>query len=331
MDPQYLPVLKEIVKKEKINLIIPTIDQELMLWAKHKKEFAEKGIAVSISPPETIRICNDKWETYRFFKKNRIPFPGTYLPEDLTYKMTFPLFIKPRDGRGSVQAYTVRNKKELDFFVEYVQNPLIQDFLQGKEFTVDAFFSSKGELISCIPRYRLVIRSGVSDRGRTFKNTILFDYIRKIGQRLKFEGAVNIQGKIHQRKITFFEINPRFSGGIQLSTAAGPNFAELLVRELNGETLLPDVGNYNHNLTMTSFEDSVFLDSRRNLSFFYCGNNLDIIPKKNKSKLEGKNRKSNGSKICKSKNREKGNGKILPTEPGKTIPSHPLNINTYEI
>ncbi len=284
MDPNYLSTINHIIKKENVSLIIPSIDQELMLWAQHRDEFLDRGVCVSISPPETIKICNDKWETFKFFKANRIPFPNSYLPEMLTYRMQYPLFIKPRDGRGSVQAHIVRNKKELDFFTEYVHNPLVQDYLLGKEFTVDAFFAQDGRLISYVPRYRLVVRSGVSDRGRTFKNEKLAKWIEKIGLRLKFRGAVNIQGRIYKRGITFFEINPRFSGGIQLSTAAGPNFAEFIVRELNGEILTPKLGQYTNRLTMTSFEDSLFLDSRRNVQFFYKTHS-DIVPTKNKTKL----------------------------------------------
>lgn len=283
-EPNYLQVIGHIVEKEDIGIIIPTIDQELLLWAKHKEEFAKKGVYVSISPPETVSICNDKRETFLHFKKNRLPFPKTYIPSELTYKMPYPLFIKPRMGRGSVNSYLVKNKKELDFFVEYVNDPVIQDYLQGKEFTVDAYFSREGELISMIPRYRLVIRSGVSDRGRTFKNSILTEWIRKIGRKMRFEGAINIQGKIYKRKIIFFEINPRFSGGIQLSTAAGPNFAELIIRELKGEKLESLIGKYKDHLTMTSYEDSLFLDSRRNVSFFYS-RHMDILPSKNKTKL----------------------------------------------
>ncbi|MCP5053248.1 MAG: ATP-grasp domain-containing protein [bacterium] len=284
LDPDYLPTIETIVARENITLIIPTIDQELMLWARHKQQFKEKGIHVSISAPETIDICNDKWNTSHFFKIHDIPFPNTYLQEMLTYKMDYPLFIKPRNGRGSVQSYVVKNKKELDFFVEYVPEPLVQDYLQGKEFTVDAYFSLEGKLISYVPRYRLVIRSGVSDRGRTFKNEKLGRWVEKIGRTMGFEGVINLQGKIHKQTVTFFEINPRYSGSIQLSTAAGPNFSELMIRELNGETLEPMLGDYTANLTMTSYEDSLFLDSRRNISFFY-NHPTDIIPTKNKTKL----------------------------------------------
>ncbi|HLP58530.1 MAG TPA: ATP-grasp domain-containing protein [Candidatus Deferrimicrobium sp.] len=261
-DLQYLPKICEIIEKENINLIIPTIDPELMLWAKNKDNFEKRGICISVSPPETIKTCLDKWETFRFFKAHQLPFPESYLPGMTTGDMTYPLFIKPRIGRGSVHAYQIRNKKELDFFLEYVPNPLVQDYLAGKEFTVDAFYSREHRLISLVSRYRLVIRSGVSDRGKTFMIPEMTELITKIGQKLQFSGAINIQGKIVADNIIFFEINPRFSGGIQLSIAAGENFADYIIREHKGETLIPRLNEFNDHLIMASYEDSLFLDGR---------------------------------------------------------------------
>lgn len=268
-DSTYFESLDQIIEREGIRLVIPTIDDELPLWADRREAYAARGVTVSISPRETIDVCNDKWRTFEFFHDQGLPFPRTYLPGHLTYQMDYPLFIKPRGGRGSVNSFIVRNKRELDFFVEYVPDPLVQDYVQGKEFTIDAFFSQTGELISYVPRYRLVIRAGVSDRGKTFRHEGLQELLLAIGQRLRFTGAVNLQGKIHRGGVTFFEINPRFSGGIQLSTAAGPNFASLLFKELNGESLTPDLGNYNSNLSMASYEDSIFIDSNGQIHFFY--------------------------------------------------------------
>ncbi len=283
-DPGYLDAIEEIIEKENIKLIIPTIDQELLLWAENKERFLEKGVHVIISPPETVKICGDKWETYRFFKENNLPFPETYLPEMLTYNMKYPLFIKPRAGRGSVNSYIVNNKKELDFFLDYVPDPLIQDYLDGKEFTVDVYYSEDHRLISFVARYRLVIRAGVSDRGRTFKSPELTRLLTEIGEKMKFSGPINVQGKIFKDRITFFEINPRFSGGIQLTVAAGENFSEFLIRELEGETLEPRLNQYRELLTMTSYEDSLFLDSRQKITFFYSQHH-DVLPQKSKTRL----------------------------------------------
>lgn len=283
-DPEYLSTIDCICAKENVGVIIPTIDQELQIWADNKDAFADKNIAVIISPPDTVAICNDKFSTHQFFKSQGLPFPGTYLPQHLSYRMNFPLFIKPRQGRGSIMSFKVNNKRELDFFVDYVPDPVVQDYLDGKEFTVDAYFSRDHRLINFVARYRLVIRSGVSDRGRTFKDPELSRLIRVIADKMKFSGPINIQGKINKNEITFFEINPRFSGGIQLTIAAGQNYAEYILRERLGETLEPRIEDYSDNLTMTSYEDSLFIDSRRNVRFFYA-RHADILPTQNKTKL----------------------------------------------
>ena len=260
-DPDYLSVIKRISIDENVSLIIPTIDPELSLWAENRDLFENDGIHVSISDPKTIDVLTDKWKTYQEFIQKELPFPHSFLPDKSFLPSEFPLFIKPRRGRGSVGAFPVRNKREYLFFVDYVKEPLLQTYLEGKEFTVDALFDRRGTLVRCVPRFRMVIRSGVSDRVKTFRDQNLTNLVTKIGQTFSFQGAINIQGKIHQDSITFFEINPRFSGGIQLSAAAGTSFAQLLVLEAQGKTLQPDLLDYTPGMIMTSYEDSLFLDS----------------------------------------------------------------------
>jgi carbamoyl-phosphate synthase large subunit len=264
-DPSYISHILEICELENINLIIPTIDPELMLWSREKTKFEKEGIIVSISPEESIRIFTDKWNTFNAFSNRDIPFPDTFFPVKGKVPDTFPLFIKPRNGRGSIGAYPIRNPRDYLFFTEYVKEPILQTYLEGREFTVDALISRTGRLICCIPRYRLVIRSGVSDRGQTFINHELTALVEKIVTLFPFYGAINIQGKIHDGKITFFEINPRFSGGIQLSAAAGPNFAKLMLNELLGEALMPQLNNYTSGMLMTSYEDSLFISPTNQL------------------------------------------------------------------
>lgn len=265
-DPGYISLVQDICIKENVSLIIPTIDQELQAWAKNKSKFGEKGIHVSISDEVTIRTFTDKLNTYQALSKENIPFPYTFIPNAGQKPDHFPLFVKPRKGRGSVGAFPVRNEKEFVFFTGYVKDPVMQTYLDGKEFTVDAFFDRNGNLIRCIPRQRLVIRSGVSDRGVTFSNLRLTELVSRIGKAFKFEGAINIQGKmVDESNISFFEINPRFSGGIQLSAASDISFAHLLVKEMQGETLIPSLFEYQVGMMMTSYEDSLFIDASNRL------------------------------------------------------------------
>ena len=45
----------------------------------------------------------------------------------------FPVFIKPKDGSSSINAFKVNNLEELNFFRNYVKNPLVQELMVGEE------------------------------------------------------------------------------------------------------------------------------------------------------------------------------------------------------
>ena len=107
-------------------MVIPTIDDELTLFANARNRFLAAGVCVMVSPPETTVVCNDKLATCRELRRLGIAAAESYLPADLPASPVFPLFIKPRYGRGSVGAFPIRNARELAFFLDYVPDPVVQ-------------------------------------------------------------------------------------------------------------------------------------------------------------------------------------------------------------
>jgi len=259
--PDYINAIKDVCRQENITLLVPTIDEELPIFGRHKKEFEEMGVKVAVSNEAVGDICNDKYKTYLFFKKHGLPIARTYLPDEVRKNAPeLPLFIKPRTGRGAVAAFPVKTKKELDFFLDYINDPVIQDFLPGREYTVDVLCDFQGRVISVVPRERLVIRSGVTDRGKTFKNQKLIELSAEVASTLGIVGAANLQCKIDNGKITFFEINPRFSGAIQLTINAGADFPAMMLEAMNGG-VKPRIGDFKDNLVMVSYEESLYHSS----------------------------------------------------------------------
>ncbi|MFQ5559446.1 MAG: ATP-grasp domain-containing protein, partial [Nitrospinota bacterium] len=245
--------------KESVRLVIPTIDEELPIFGRHKEEFANLGITVMISGEKTGSICMDKYETSLFFKKHNLPFAETFLPKDIDpAEITYPLFIKPRQGRGSVGAYRVDNERELVFFKGYVREPIIQRFLEGKEFTIDLLSDLKGRVLSVVPRERVLIRSGVCDRGVTVKDPALIDFGVKIAEGLGITGPANFQCKVHDGRVTFFELNPRFSGAIQLTLESGADFPRMIIKMALGQHQKPVIGDFTDGLKMVSYEESIY-------------------------------------------------------------------------
>src|SRR6185295_18145822 len=141
----------------------------------------------------TTEVCNDKLATCRELRRLGIAAAESYLPADLPDSPAFPLFIKPRYGRGSVGAFAIQNAHELAFFLDYVPDPVVQEFLAGPEFTIDMLCDFTGCPLSIVPRERVVIRAGVIDRGRTVKDARLIELAAACAASLRFVGAVNIQ------------------------------------------------------------------------------------------------------------------------------------------
>jgi carbamoyl-phosphate synthase large subunit len=257
--PAYLDALDAICRQETVGLLVPTIDDELTCLGRAQERFARIGTRVAVSPPETTLVCDDKYATCRVLRSAGVAAAESFLPGELPAAVTFPLFIKPRVGRGSVGAFAVRNARELAFFLDYVPAPVVQTFLDGPEFTIDMLCDFEGHVLSVVPRERVVVRAGVVDRSRTVAEPALTQVALRCARALPFVGAINIQCRIVGRRPIVFEINPRFSGGIPLTIAAGADFPRMLVELALDRTVPPTVGHHLKNVWMTNYDASIFL------------------------------------------------------------------------
>jgi carbamoyl-phosphate synthase large subunit len=249
--------LEQICCDEQVGLLVPTIDDELEIIGAAKAAFESAGIRVAAAARDVAAICNDKHRTCGVLRGHGIAAAQSWLPGEPGCA-PLPLFVKPRSGRGGVGAFMVRTAKELEFFTGYVENPVIQEYLDGAEYTID-MLCDRGRPLSIVPRERVVIRAGVMDRGRTVRDEALVDLALACADALAFDGAVNIQCRMSGGVPRVFEINPRFSGGIPLTIAAGADFPAMLVRLALGERLAPSIGRFTHELWMTSYEASFFV------------------------------------------------------------------------
>lgn len=262
----YLNSIIDICKKEDISLVIPTIDTELLILAENK-ELIEKSTnaKVLISNKEVINICRNKINTNRFFEKYSFGVPVEITLEDIKNKnYSFPLFIKPFDGSSSINTFKVNNEKELNFFIEYVKNPIIQEFIEGDEYTVDTFSDFEGNTITIVPRKRLTTRSGEIAKGKIVKDRDLITEVKKVLDILKPIGHITVQCMKTAKGIKFIEINPRFGGGAPMSIKVGANSPLNLYKLLRGEKLIYNE-DYKENILALRFDDSIFLNEKGEL------------------------------------------------------------------
>ncbi|MGE0463964.1 MAG: ATP-grasp domain-containing protein [Vicinamibacterales bacterium] len=259
----YVDRVLAIAMAERVGLVIPTIDDELASFGQARDRFAAHGIRVAVSAPATSALCDDKHAACVALAARGIAAAPSWLPADLPADPPFPLFIKPRRGRGGVGAYPVRTRRELAFFLDYVPDPVVQAYLDGPEFTIDMLCDFGGRPLSIVPRRRDVIRAGVIDRGCTVRDERLIELGLACARALPMAGAVNIQCRLTGDRPVVFEINPRFSGGIALTIASGADFPRMLVDLAAGQRVRPAIGEFRDGLWMTSYEAAIFVDEAR--------------------------------------------------------------------
>jgi carbamoyl-phosphate synthase large subunit len=81
-DPAYVQVFENILDRERPDAVIPGTDFELVLFAENRARWEERfGTHVIVSNPNVVRIADDKYLTYRFFRDHRFAAPDSCLPE----------------------------------------------------------------------------------------------------------------------------------------------------------------------------------------------------------------------------------------------------------
>jgi carbamoyl-phosphate synthase large subunit len=259
-DPSYVDSVFEICEKNKIHLVVPTIDTELQSLAMAYKRFSSIGTRVHVSPPEVVAIVQDKLETARALAAFGVPVPPTYSLEDVQSSsdgIQWPMFMKPRSGSASRGLQIIHRPEQLP------SNPsepmILQEFLQGPEFTINIFVDASGVLRSAVGHRRLQIRAGEVEKGRTERREDLHEIAVKINRCLPTARGILCFQVIEDIRsgLRVIEINARFGGGYPLADHAGATFAQWLLEEI------VDVGstahnNWRNNVTMLRYDAAVF-------------------------------------------------------------------------
>lgn len=258
--PGYVDFLEDLCKKEKIGLVIPTIDTELKLLAENRERFGVQGIHLVISDVEFINKCRDKRLTHKLFNSLNIDTPRLIDKNN----PSFPLFAKPYDGSNSSELFLINEKSKLTEYHLENEKFLFFEYLNHNdhtEFTVDLYYDKNSNLKCIVPRERIEVRGGEVNKGITRKNDIL-EYLRKrIGRLEGARGCITLQlfQHNHTKKLYGIEINPRFGGGFPLSYKAGANYPKWIIQEYLLNTDIPEFDDWEENLLMLRYDDEVLV------------------------------------------------------------------------
>lgn len=254
----YISVLEEICRREQVDLLIPTIDTDLLILSRNKRVFEAHNTKVLVSDLEMISVCRDKRETEKFFASLGLYAPPV-VDDYRSYDLGYPAFIKPRDGSSSIFAYKVDDFEELERFAQYVPQYIIQPYIDGEEYTVDILCDFQGNPIYITPRKRLEVRSGEVLKTQIWQDESILQDMKRLIAGFKPCGPITVQ-LIQERKTgrnCYIEINPRFGGGAPLSMMAGAVSARALKEILEGKYQEYQAGAAEHGALFSRFDQSV--------------------------------------------------------------------------
>jgi len=236
-DSLYIQNLLDVCIKDGIDLLIPTIDTDLLILSKNKEKFEKVGTRVMISDTDKILICRDKNNTSQFFADCGLHAPMP-VNDWKKYNSKFPAFIKPKDGSSSINAFKVENENELELYASQVEDYIVQPFVEGKEYTIDIFCDWNGEPISIVPRERIQVRAGEVLKTRIDLDINMIKESKALCEAFKPCGPMTVQLIRDADGVDWFiEINPRFGGGAPLSMKAGARSAEAILKLMDGEVV----------------------------------------------------------------------------------------------
>jgi carbamoyl-phosphate synthase large subunit len=268
-DADYVPELLEQVAAHHVGLLVPTTDLDLLLLARSRDRFAEAGCTVMIGSQAAVAVCRDKLRTPEVFDRAGLPEVRTVDWATFRDAPFYPAFCKPSGGSGGRGSAIVRDERQLQALLalrgdEAVESGYVfQQYVSGREYTIDVYRTQAGEVVCAVPRQRLEVRSGEVQQAVTVRDEELMDAAVRLSEHLgDIWGVFCCQcRRAPGDGPRFFEVNPRFGGGAPLSIAAGANLPLYLLQEVLGEPVTATLGDFTDNLLMLRYDDAVFVPS----------------------------------------------------------------------
>ena len=262
---KYISTIFEICKKENINVITTLIDPEIKILAKYRKKFQELGVEVLAPFIETAEICFDKFEMFKYLKENGINTVMTYgdiesFKKELEeHKISFPVFVKPREGSGSVGARKITNLSNLSEAMSKDPSLIIQEYM-GDSIDLDADIyidTISHEPVALFSKKKLETKIGGANKTISFKDDKLVEFVKKALKVFKFNGPIDMDLWYRNGEYFLSEINPRFGGAYLHAYGAGVDFVRLIENNIKGIENQPCFNDYDDNIAMLMYDGAV--------------------------------------------------------------------------
>lgn len=261
----YLDALVDLVRTRAVTVILPCLEDEVVVLAQHRAELEAVGARLLLPEAGVVRAVTDKGACTRVATNNGIDCPiSQVLPADSSVAerkallqqflcvCPLPWIIKPVWGHG------MRGVTQVATFDEALAAScitsaelLVQEFIPGpvgSMYLTGLLYDGEGNVVrrfSSRSIRTLYPSGGPATAGVSVIRPDMIEATeRLVGLIGTWKGPLNAEWMLDPRdgKLKFIEINPRMWGYGYLATGSGLNFPAGIVSLALGQDIGPDPG-----------------------------------------------------------------------------------------
>lgn len=265
--PDYVGTVADLIERYKVDLVLPTSDEEALALAENRDILTGRGSRLACAPIEVLRMVANKADTYAWLERHGVPVPAWRRAADLDQLADAvkalltshgDVVVKPAAMRGGRNVCVIRHdlkgahpfnqgreihldrttffERYLTAFADFMPTMVMQR-LYEPVYDIDVL-AWEGKVLRAIPRRRHN-PAGIPFRGNSFD---LRPDLEALGRQaaeaigLSWLYDFDVMSTADGRPM-IIEVNPRPSGSLAASIAAGVPLLDDLISLAKGEAL----------------------------------------------------------------------------------------------
>lgn len=233
---EFIGFINDIIANEKIDLVIPGIEQDLKSIVENFSEL-DQSAKFTLNNKNLFETFYNKDKTYNFLSTTIKLIPhicySSALYEESVIRFGLPFILKQNISYASKGVAVIENRSDFNYYIEkFDKNCMSQQKLDvlDSEFTCSVFGTGNGKFVNpiCLKR-KLSAEGATSKASNIIIDDILMTTLIDVSKKCMFEGPTNLQFIKVDNHYLLLEINARISSSSSIREIFGVNESEMCI------------------------------------------------------------------------------------------------------
>lgn len=214
---KFIKNIVEIIKKENINLIIPTCEE--IFHISKGKDILERYCQVFCDDSDKLIELHNKWSFYNKIKNSdyTIKLPQSWRVENLdgikkVIEKDKKYILKPIFSRFATKVAIIDKMPKEFKEGKYI----LQEFIKGEQFCSYSIIKNNNLCLHSDYKTTFSADGGATIAFQYAKNQKILDFIQDFSKKENFEGQIAFDFIQNEEGLYLIECNPRLTSGIQV-------------------------------------------------------------------------------------------------------------------